>query len=237
MAKTNETDLGRWVDKRLGQLASDCGWEPDATRALACFYEKRRARNIRNVACAALSITALWISLTAFPKSREIVRRLWAGSRIADIGQVSADVKTLKDGEGAPDFVLKDANGADLRLSTYRGKVVLLNFWATWCHGCALEVPWLVQFEKDYRDRGFTVIGVSMDADGWKSVKPFLAREKVNYPVVIGNQKVAAPYGLDAMPMTFLIGRDGKIAATSVGIIDRAACEHRIRELLASASR
>jgi peroxiredoxin len=92
----------------------------------------------------------------------------------------------------------------------------------------------LIQFQHEYQGRGFTVIGVSMDADGWKSVKPFIVKEGVNYPVVIGNKPMAKPYGLDAMPVTFLIGRDGKIAATSVGIIDRAACERQIRDLLAT---
>jgi peroxiredoxin len=116
-------------------------------------------------------------------------------------------------------------------------KVAPLNFWATWCHGCTLEIPWLLEFEKKYKDRGFTVIGVSMDADGWTAVKPFLQEKKVNCPVVIGNDDMARPYGLDAMPMTFLIDRDGKIAATSVGIVNKTACESQITELFSSTRR
>jgi peroxiredoxin len=233
MAKPNEENLTSWTEQNLARLAPDGKFEPDVARAIARFEEKRHTRARRQVYVAAFAaMTALIVA--TLPKSRETIRRSLSSSEIVDIGQVSADVKTLRDGQVAPDFVLKDAQGDDLRLSDYKGRVVLLNFWATWCHGCAIEIPWLIEFEKEYRDRGLTVIGVSMDEDGWKSVKPFLEEEKVNYPVVIGNQPMAKPYGLGAMPMTFLINRDGKIAATSVGIIDRAACRRQILELLAS---
>lgn len=225
----DNNNVSEWVDARLAQLAADADWKPDASRALSRLQQKRRTRNTRRLQAAVL-IAAACAVVVALPSSRRLIRRFWTGSHIINIGQVSADVKALKDGQIAPDFVLKDARGADLRLSSYRGKVVLLNFWATWCHGCTTEVPWLTQFQRQYQNQGFTVIGVSMD-DNWEPVKTFLAKESVNYPVVVGNQRMAQPYGLDAMPMTFLIGRDGKIAATSVGMIDRTACEHQIAEL------
>src|SRR5579871_4826689 len=98
-----------------------------------------------------------------------------------------------KDGKGAkaPDFTLQDSRGATVKLSDYKGKVVLLNFWATWCGPCKLEIPWFMDFQNTYKDKGFTVLGVSMDDDGWKVVKPYLASSKMNYPVVLGNDKLA----------------------------------------------
>lgn len=231
MANRDRIDVGEWVDRRIAELAPTEDWRANTEHALIRLRERDRARKSR--AFAITAIAAIVCGLVAgLPKTRHAAERLWAGSRIVNIGQVFADVKALKDGQTAPDFVLQNANGANLRLSGYEGKVVLLNFWATWCHGCTMEIPWLTQFQKTYQDRGFTVIGVSMDDDGWKSVRPFMVNDKMNYPVVIGNEHMAQPYGLSAMPMTFLIGRDGKIAATSVGIIDRAACERQIRELL-----
>jgi len=132
----------------------------------------------------------------------------------------------------APGFALDDAKGASVRLSDYKGRVVLLDFWATWCGGCKVEIPWYVEFENKYKNSGLAVIGVSMDEDGWKSVKPFLERAKMNYPVVIGNENLGKLYGVDAMPMTLLIDRDGKIAASHVGLVDKDKFESEIRLLL-----
>jgi peroxiredoxin len=134
----------------------------------------------------------------------------------------------------APDFMLADAKGHNVRLSQLKGKVVLLNFWATWCHGCKEELPWLVEFENRYRKSGFEVLGVSMDEDGWKSVTPFLRDKGLNYPVVIGTEAVASRYGgVDGLPSTFLLDREGRIAADHTGMIDKAGCEKEIQQLLA----
>src|SRR5438552_10933473 len=121
----------------------------------------------------------------------------------------------------APDFALKDSQGATIRLSDYKGKVVLLDFWATWCGGCKIEIPWYVEFENRYKQRGLAAIGVSMDDDGWRSVRPFLAKNKLNYPIVIGNERLAQQYGINEMPLTLLIDRDGKIAESHSGMVDK----------------
>jgi thiol-disulfide isomerase/thioredoxin len=111
--------------------------------------------------------------------------------------------------------------------------VVLLDFWATWCGGCKVEIPWYVEFQNKYRDDGLSAIGVSVDEDGWKSVKPFLEGHKLNYPVVIANHDVADRYGgLTSLPMTLLIDRNGRIAESHAGVVDKDAFENKIKTLL-----
>jgi cytochrome c biogenesis protein CcmG/thiol:disulfide interchange protein DsbE len=132
----------------------------------------------------------------------------------------------------APDFNLKDASGKDVKLSDLKGKVVLVNFWATWCEGCQVEIPWFVDFQKEYASRGLVVVGISMDDDGWKSVKPWIEEKKVNYPIVIGNEALAKHYGLVGMPLTALVDREGKIADVHQGIVEKAATEQKIKDLL-----
>ncbi len=122
--------------------------------------------------------------------------------------------------------------GKPSRSPAYKGKIVLLDFWATYCGGCKVEIPWYVEFDKKYRNQGLAVIGVSMDEQGMKIVKPFLAQKRIDYPVVIGNDKLAARYNLTAMPMTLLIDRDGKIALSHTGLVDKADFENHIQQLL-----
>jgi peroxiredoxin len=141
----------------------------------------------------------------------------------------------------APGFSLTDAAGKQIQLSNYRGKVVLLDFWATWCGGCKIEIPWYMEFDKKYRQQGLAVIGVSMDEDGWKAVKPFLARKTdpetggntaMKYPVVIGSDQLAKEYNLTSMPMTLLIDRQGKIALSHTGVVNKNDFEGHILQLL-----
>jgi peroxiredoxin len=141
----------------------------------------------------------------------------------------------------APAFTLMDAQGQPVSLEAYRGKVVLLDFWATWCGGCKLEIPWYIAFYHQYRDRGLAPIGASMDEDGWKSVRPFLARKKdpetggyidMPYPVVIATSTVAKEYNITSMPVTLLIDRQGRIAVSHTGVVDRSSFESNIQILL-----
>jgi peroxiredoxin len=146
--------------------------------------------------------------------------------------RVLSDLTAANSRKIAPDFTLKDSEGAAVKLSDYKGRVVLLDFWATWCGGCKVEIPWYMEFQSKYKARGLSVIGVSMDEDGWKSVKPFLEKQPMNYSVVVGDPDLAKLYGVDAMPMTLLIDGDGKIAASHVGMVDKVAFEGEIRALL-----
>jgi peroxiredoxin len=152
---------------------------------------------------------------------------------VSKVDAAGSAIKEEKARKPAPDFSLRDANGRTVRLSEFRGRVVLLDFFATWCAPCKVEIPWFMQFERTHKDKGFAVIGVAMDDEGWEVVKPFLAELGVNYRVVIGNDATAAAYGgVDALPTTFLIDREGRIAARHVGLASRGDFENGIQELL-----
>ena len=145
----------------------------------------------------------------------------------------AATLKPENERKTAPDFALKDANGKVVHLSDYRGKVVLLDFWATWCGPCRVEIPWFMDLQRRDKDRGFEVLGVAMDDDGWEAVKPFLAELGVNYRVMIGDDLTAQMYGgVDALPTTFLIDKTGKIAAVHVGLTSRNDFEDGVEQLL-----
>ena len=133
----------------------------------------------------------------------------------------------------APNFNLPNSNGVQVALADYKGKVVLLNFWATWCGPCKIEIPWFIEFNKTYKGRGFSVLGVSLDDDGWKSVKPYLAAKNIDYTVVVGNDEVSKSYGdVDSLPTTFIIDRDGRIAFVHMGLVGKDTYEKEIRSLL-----
>lgn len=132
----------------------------------------------------------------------------------------------------APAFTLKDANGKTADLKKYRGKVVLLDFWATWCTGCKQEIPWFMEFQKQYGSKGLAVVGISMD-DGWNIVKPFLAEHPIPYRILLADKPTAKNYKIDAMPDTFLIDQHGRLAAAyTQGLVDRANVESNIKALL-----
>ncbi len=148
--------------------------------------------------------------------------------------EARSSAKMHADRKAAPGFTLTDSNGNKVQLADYRGKAVLLNFWATWCGPCQVEIPWFEEFEHQYKSRGFAVLGVSMDEDGWTAVKPYIAEHKLNYRILLGNDSVSQLYGgLDSLPTTFMIDRDGKFAfPPHIGLIDRSEYVSEIQSLV-----
>jgi peroxiredoxin len=132
----------------------------------------------------------------------------------------------------APDFTLQQLDGQSLTLSSYRGKVILLDFWATWCYPCREEIPHFVEMQKKYAARGLQVIGVSMD-DSPEPVPAFYQQYHMNYPVVMGSAKIGESYGgLLGLPITFLLDRQGRMTAKHIGATDSAVFEREIQRLL-----
>jgi peroxiredoxin len=154
---------------------------------------------------------------------------------------VHASLIAPADRQPAPLFRLMAETGKPTRLSDYRGEVVLLNFWATECGGCVLEIPSIIDVQAAYRNRQFTVVGISMDIsyenlkgedEAWKKVKPFAARSKINYPIVMGHESLYKQFGLTQLPDTLLIDKRGRVAAVYVGLIDKDNVEANIGKLL-----
>lgn len=134
----------------------------------------------------------------------------------------------------APDFTLPQLDGRQLSLSSYRGKAVLLDFWATWCVPCREETPHFVELQQKYGDRGLQIIGVSMD-DSADPVGPFVAQFHVNYPIVMGTAKTGEQYGgVLGLPIAFLIDREGHIVSKHVGATDAAVFDREIVQMLAA---
>jgi len=148
--------------------------------------------------------------------------------------RVFAAVKGADARNAAPDFALVDENGKTVKLSDLKGKVVLLDFWATWCTGCKVEIPWYVEFQKKYTTRGLASVGVAMDEEGWDKVKPYLAEHPISYPIVVGSlDLLQKTFGLaPSLPITLLIDRNGKIAEAHAGMVEKDAFEKDIRQLL-----
>lgn len=129
----------------------------------------------------------------------------------------------------APDFTLKNVEGQDVSLDQFKGKVVLVNFWATWCEPCTVEIPWLIEMQQKYAGKGFTVLGVAMDEEGKSVVAPWVQKEHfkvgdqsltMNYPILLGNDNVASKFGgLLGYPTSVLISRDGKQVKRITGLI------------------
>jgi peroxiredoxin len=152
------------------------------------------------------------------------------------MGAVHAPLQSPGARKPAPAFALKDASGKTVKLKDYRGKIVLLDFWATWCTGCKEEIPWFSEFQSKYGAKGFAVVGVSVDEEGWKVLRPFITENKVPYRMLLGGPSTMQRYGIENMlPDTFLIDKHGKIAAAyTSGLVDRDNVESNIQALLAT---
>jgi thiol-disulfide isomerase/thioredoxin len=154
----------------------------------------------------------------------------------------SSNDSSKKDLPDAPDVTFKDLEGKDLRLADLKGKVVVVNFWATWCEPCQIEIPWMIGFQEKYAAKGFTLLGVAMDDEGKSVVGPYIEKTQfdvdgkkmaMNYPILIGNDDLSSKFGgLIGLPTTVVIGRDGKIHKRFLGLVSHDELEKQIKELL-----
>jgi thiol-disulfide isomerase/thioredoxin len=141
-----------------------------------------------------------------------------------------------------PAVTFKDLQGQDLPLASLKGKVVIVNFWATWCEPCRVEIPWMIGFQQKYADKGFTILGVAMDDEGKSVVAPYVQSTQfdvnghsmtMNYPIVLGDDDIAGKFGgLLGFPTTIVISRDGKIQKRFIGLADEAELDKEIKALL-----
>jgi peroxiredoxin len=121
----------------------------------------------------------------------------------------------------APQFALKDARGRIVRLKDYRGKIVVINFWATWCAPCLAEIPEFVRMRRSYRNQGVQIIGVTYPPVNRSRVRRLAARFRINYPLLFGTRRIAALYGVsEALPVTIIVGRQGGLEGRIDGVID-----------------
>ncbi len=132
----------------------------------------------------------------------------------------SSNAETTQKRQTAPDFTLTSLDGQKITLSSFKGKVVILDFWATWCPPCRAEIPGFVEIYNKYKDAGLVIIGIAMDSEN--KVRSFVKSNKVTYPVVLGNGQLANLYGgIEGIPTTFVIDKNGKIANMHVGYADK----------------
>jgi peroxiredoxin len=144
----------------------------------------------------------------------------------------------IKEGERqrAPEFALQDASGNTVRMSDFEGKVVLLNFWATWCIPCKEEIPWFNEYERAYKDQGLVVVGINRDQKGFEIARAYIEKMKMRYLVLAGDAVTTYKYGdVDSLPLTFLIDRQRRVAAVHYGLVSRKKVDEEIRKLLDSA--
>jgi cytochrome c biogenesis protein CcmG/thiol:disulfide interchange protein DsbE len=148
-------------------------------------------------------------------------------------------------GKPAPDFALEDLSGKKVSLASYKGKVVLINFWATWCAPCKIETPWLVELRNQYAPQGFEILGISADdfdmdnpqklSEEKKDVARFVQQQHMPYPVLIDGDALSQPYGgLDSLPTSFFVDRKGTVVATQIGLTSKDEIEANIRKALAA---
>ena len=187
-----------------------------------------------------LSRLAAWVAMGSVALALGL---LWAASDLAEPPppdalaaemELDAENDAKATGKTAPlNYTVKDMNGANVTLSSYKGKVILLNFWATWCEPCKEEIPDLITLQEQYQD-DIVVLGFSID-DPAEKLKDYAGRYKINYPVLVGagHENIQEAYGpMWGVPVTVIIGRDGKIAKKQSGIRSRAQFEREIKKLL-----
>jgi thiol-disulfide isomerase/thioredoxin len=162
-----------------------------------------------------------------------VVAMLFAGIRAARNNRANGSSKGQLIGNLAPDFELPALDGKNLKLSDLRGKAVLLNFWATYCGPCKIEMPWFVELQKEYGPQGFQIVGVAMDDASTEDIAKFAKEMGVNYPILLGKESVGQSYGgVSVLPTTFFLDRDGKLIAREFGLQSRSVFVDHIKKAM-----
>ena len=159
------------------------------------------------------------------------------GFRVAGFAVVTALLATAlvlgQAKETAPNFSLKNSTGKSVELAKLHGKVVVVNFWATWCGPCRAEIPGMLDVYEKYREKGLEIVGISVDRDGWSVINPFVKKLNITYPVVLGDGGVADAYGgIDAIPTTFFVDRTGHLLFRHVGYMSKEDFEKAVKSYL-----
>ena len=178
----------------------------------------------------ALVFVALFVAILAMLASGKYLDRTRKHGPLKLVGNVQ--------GLPAPDFQLPSLDGAKVKLSDFRGKAVLLNFWATWCPPCKVEMPWFADLQKEYGKDGLVILGVAMDDSEPDKIAQFASEIGVNYPILLGTDQVSDDYGnVQYLPTSFYISRDGTIVDKMTGLLDRKDIEEAVKKTLNTTSR
>jgi len=178
-------------------------------------------------------MTSRWIIAVACACSVGLITvPLFVAGTGAKLEPASSSAVCKADSAANFKFTLKDPNGGSLKLADYKGKVILLNFWGTWCAPCRMEMPALIALQQDYRAKGLVILGIAVE-DTPEAVKAYAAEAKINYPLAMSQEDFEDAYGpMVGLPMSFFIARDGSICKKHLGPITKADAENEIKSLM-----
>ncbi|MFB0519476.1 MAG: peroxiredoxin family protein [Acidobacteriota bacterium] len=141
-------------------------------------------------------------------------------------------IKGQSSSSPAPDFALPDLEGKTVKLSDFKGKVIIIDFWATWCPPCVKEIPHFIELYEQYKENGFQMIGIAIQSGSATNVKQFVEEHGINYPILMGNKEITREYGgINAIPTTFVIDRQGRIVQKYIGYRDKEVFENQLKAL------
>jgi len=203
------------------------------------------------VVCAAIFLLAVfaWAGWANWEYHQQQAERRLAdaakGELVLSSASGTAEIVSPLQGKMAPAFALKNLAGQKVSLESYRGKALLINFWATWCAPCKIETPWIVELRDKYAAQGFEVLGIDTEGDDLKAddkaawaktkteVSKFIQEEKIPYPVLLDGDSLAVPYGgLDELPTSIFVDRKGNVVASQIGLSSESDLEAKIRKAL-----